>query len=422
MSTQADMGAKALAAKDYTSAISHYTNALKTSKSPIWLIQRSIAYHRAGNYALALLDAEAGVLGARLRARRELIASAQMRRAIALYSLGRLGDSRLVLTWVRRLNEKEKSLGVWQLKVANEYEKLPEDAEGRKVSVHEIPDEATLPETNTTEAEEVTVVKGNVKKPEPATSQASQAPVPAHTPKEKIRHEWYQSSNKVTITIFAKGISKELAEVTINSDSVSFSVMLYNLLELGANSAQVEVHFPIGSNSNYNFSIEHLYDQISPSESAFSITPNKLEITLHKNNTLKWPALEGASQVSSPLSKESKDLSTSASLSITANKPPTYPTSSKHGPKNWDALARSALAAESTDQEKLANDDDEEGDPLHGFFKKLYKDADPDTKRAMMKSYTESNGTALSTNWEDVGKKKVETNPPEGLEAKTWEK
>lgn len=59
---------------------------------------------------------------------------------------------------------------------------------------------------------------------------------------------------------------------------------------------------------------------------------------------------------------------------------------------------------------------------MHGFFKKLYKDADPDTKRAMMKSYTESNGTALSTNWADVKKKPVETNPPEGVEAKSWGK
>jgi suppressor of G2 allele of SKP1 len=191
---------------------------------------------------------------------------------------------------------------------------------------------------------------------------------------------------------------------------------------LSANSAQVEVHFPIGSNSSYSFSLDHLYDQINPSKSAFSITPNKLEITLHKTSGFKWPALERATVVSAPLLKDSNVLSTPTSLSTTANKPPTYPTSSRHGPKNWDALASSALAAESTGQEKLAEDDDEEGDPLHGFFKKLYKDADPDTKRAMMKSYTESNGTALSTNWEDVQKKTVETNPPEGLEAKSWEK
>lgn len=41
-------------------------------------------------------------------------------------------------------------------------------------------------------------------------------------------------------------------------------------------------------------------------------------------------------------------------------------------------------------------------------------------RRAMMKSFTESNGTSLSTNWDEVGKGKVETVPPEGVEAKKW--
>ncbi len=38
----------------------------------------------------------------------------------------------------------------------------------------------------------------------------------------------------------------------------------------------------------------------------------------------------------------------------------------------------------------------------------------------MMKSYQESGGTVLSTNWEDVGKKKVEVSPPDGMIAKKW--
>jgi suppressor of G2 allele of SKP1 len=38
----------------------------------------------------------------------------------------------------------------------------------------------------------------------------------------------------------------------------------------------------------------------------------------------------------------------------------------------------------------------------------------------MMKSYQESNGTALSTNWDEVKKETVKTQPPEGLEAKKW--
>ena len=46
------------------------------------------------------------------------------------------------------------------------------------------------------------------------------------------------------------------------------------------------------------------------------------------------------------------------------------------------------------------------------MFQDLYKDADDDQRRAMMKSFVESNGTVLSTDWTDVGKKFVEPQDP----------
>lgn len=60
---------------------------------------------------------------------------------------------------------------------------------------------------------------------------------------------------------------------------------------------------------------------------------------------------------------------------------------------------------------KEADSDEEGGDGVDSFFKKLYAGADPDTRRAMMKSYVESQGTSLSTNWGEVSQGKVEPKP-----------
>jgi suppressor of G2 allele of SKP1 len=173
-----------------------------------------------------------------------------------------------------------------------------------------------------------------------------------------------------------------------------------------ANMPQLDVSFPIAAfNSTYDYTVTPLFSKIDKSKSTFRITPHKIEIVLHKSMPgLKWSSLEGTAPIESSTVAEP-----APKIPDEVLKAPAYPTSSRSGPKDWDAV--------------VVDEDDKEdgGEEIDSFFKKLYKDADPDTKRAMMKSYQESNGTALSTSWSDVGSKKVETVPPEGLEAKKWE-
>jgi len=53
----------------------------------------------------------------------------------------------------------------------------------------------------------------------------------------------------------------------------------------------------------------------------------------------------------------------------------------------------------------FAKDPNAGGDrALNEMFQKLYADATDDQRKAMIKSYQESNGTALSTDWNDVSK------------------
>lgn len=66
-----------------------------------------------------------------------------------------------------------------------------------------------------------------------------------------------------------------------------------------------------------------------------------------------------------------------------------YPTSAKNK-VDWDRLAQEA------DKEK------EDSSDINSLFKQLYKDATDEQRQAMIKSYQESGGTALSTDWGDV--------------------
>ncbi len=68
----------------------------------------------------------------------------------------------------------------------------------------------------------------------------------------------------------------------------------------------------------------------------------------------------------------------------------------KKEPKNWDKIVK-----------QLEAEDKEEEKSIDNVFQKLYSSADDDTRRAMQKSFYESNGTTLSMDWKSVGKKFV---------------
>lgn len=58
---------------------------------------------------------------------------------------------------------------------------------------------------------------------------------------------------------------------------------------------------------------------------------------------------------------------------------------------------------------------------LQALFQKIYGDSTDEVRKAMNKSYFESGGTVLSTNWKEVGEQKVDIKPPDGTEFKKWD-
>lgn len=204
--------------------------------------------------------------------------------------------------------------------------------------------------------------------------------------KPKIRHEWFQTATHVTVEVFVKGRKKDQVKVQLQPRSV-------------------EVVIGLDTGSEYQLNLD-LADEITPTESKFEVLSTKIEIKMKKARTVKWEALEGQAG------------SVKAWDSVVDQSGPSahaYPSSSRHAAKtgrDWDKLAKESGADE---EEKL------EGDAaLNKVFAGIYKNASDEQRKAMMKSFQESGGTVLSTNWEEVGKGEVKGSPPNGMEMKKW--
>lgn len=53
-------------------------------------------------------------------------------------------------------------------------------------------------------------------------------------------------------------------------------------------------------------------------------------------------------------------------------------------------------------------EEEEKNEPKNDIFQELYASCDENARRAMIKSFTESKGTVLSMNWNEVGKDRVQ--------------
>ncbi|KAM6586760.1 hypothetical protein CsatA_009365 [Cannabis sativa] len=203
--------------------------------------------------------------------------------------------------------------------------------------------------------------------------------------KPKYRHEHYQKPEEVVVTIFAKGVPAKNVSVDFGEQILSVSI-------------------DVPGEDAYHLQTR-LFGKIIPEKCRYDVLSTKVEIRLAKAEAIQWASLE--------FSKDSavhQRVKPSSSVAITER--PTYPSSKSK--VDWDKLE-----AEMKKQEK---DEKLDGDAaLNKFFRDIYQDADEDTRRAMSKSFVESHGTVLSTNWKEVGSKKVEGSPPDGMELKKWE-
>ncbi|XP_047223808.1 protein SGT1 homolog isoform X1 [Girardinichthys multiradiatus] len=208
-------------------------------------------------------------------------------------------------------------------------------------------------------------------------SQTQNSSVTSQTPAAPpMKHDWYQTESQVIVTVMAKNVPKDGVCVNFTERELSAKIQMAS-----------------GEDCNLHF---HLLHPIVPQQSSFKILTTKVEIKMKKTDAIRWEKLEGEGQESN----------------IKHFNPNQYPTSSHYTCK-WDKMALDI--SEEEKNEKL------EGDAaLNKLFQQIYSDGTDDIRRAMNKSFMESGGTVLSTNWGDVGMRKVDMKPPDDVEFKKY--
>lgn len=194
-----------------------------------------------------------------------------------------------------------------------------------------------------------------------------------------IKYEWYQTESSVTVCILVKNLGQDDLKIETEENKLTVESKDQEKIKI-----------------NFHFNLSH---RIEPKDTQIKYLSTKVEIKLKKSEGNHWSALElNAEQLAARKAQSNK---------------PQYPSSSKN-PKNWDKIV--ADATEEEKNEKL------EGDAaLNNLFQQIYSSGSDETRRAMNKSFMESGGTVLSTNWKDVGEKKVDIKPPDGMEWKKWD-
>ncbi|KAF3771391.1 SGS-domain-containing protein [Cryphonectria parasitica EP155] len=458
----AETGMAAAQAHKWDEAITNLNKAIDQSKSPQWLLSRSQAFMETGNLDKALRDADFAYCTAAERgndkSRKQMI-DAQHRRSVIYFRKKLYANADACASWSQQLakgvavkaadktadNTDDKGfyhitaadieprrdtapgqgqhdggagrfaqvsslLGgskgssgpyeqewartqSWRTTIIRFLEALPAEDPARRVTAKPVPAKPSLEEE---EGE-------YVQKPDPEIEAAKASPAEVRSKPElsngPFRSQMYQSDASITISLFMKFASKE--------DTAKVQVELQpNLITVTG----------VPREPSTAYIVPHA--AINPAKSTYRVATMKIEFNLAKAQPGKWPSF-GREELSQPgpstLPQADETAihttlgsNTAAAQASTPKEPPkpkapVYPTSAKGGPKDWDHIS--------------ADDDEKDVD---AFFKQLYKDATPDQQRAMMKSFQESNGTTLSTDWATVSKETVKTNPPEGVVAKKW--
>ncbi|KAM7436220.1 Suppressor of G2 allele of SKP1 [Porites harrisoni] len=400
-------GNEAFVDDDFEVAIKKYTEALELNAYDAeTYLKRAAAYMKLSNNQAAAADASSAV------SLQPQNCKAHLRKGIALFHLNDFLAAKQVFLDALQLDKENKELKMWIRKCDAELDLAEKETKLGPASAQEVVfGVATedLPATQKT-TNQTANSQGAVNGEQPVSagadsttssvadtsaavstatseSQSRQEQPQAKVGPPKPRYDWYQTETHVVITIMIKNTKQENVKVEFGEKTLSTTVKL-----------------PSGSDFSLELDLAHA---IVPAQCKTKIMTTKIELKMKKAEGIRWSSLEGEDEVKAkPIPKQEK----SQSDISTVHK---YP-SSRHVGKDWDKLA--AQIAKDEKEEKL------EGEAaLNQLFQQIYGDGSEEVRRAMNKSFVESGGTVLSTNWDEVKRGHVDCKPPDGMEWKKWD-
>eukprot|EP00897_Mesotaenium_endlicherianum_P000550 jgi/Mesen1/10496/ME000083S09999 len=351
--------------EDYEAAVDSYTRAIEAEPDNSSLYERrAAAYTKLENFTDAIVDANKAIQ------LQPSSAKAYLRKGIACFSLEEYQTARAAFQAGATLEPTNSSFKTWLRKCEAE---LSDEIEARASLEEQPATPLQQPPSSDTARDTTPLLSFQVSEVSTETTNTSSLPPPP----PKYRHEWYQSSTNVVVSVLAKGINAEDLQVEFGEQILSVVIKQ-------------------SSGEPYVLQLR-LFGKINAAESNYTLLKTKVELRMPKAESIQWTGLDYGM-------RKGVDQPINVSDARLANVKTKYP-SSKNKEVDWDKLE--AKMKEEEKDEKL------EGDAaLNRLFQNIYKDADEDTRRAMNKSFVESSGTVLSTNWKEVKEKTVEGRPP----------
>jgi len=205
----------------------------------------------------------------------------------------------------------------------------------------------------------------------------------AQPKKPKVKIDWCQSDKLITLTLFIKGMKTEDVDIKCESKKIICNMTL-----------------PDGEKWDKEW---FLWGTIKNKKMRMSVNKVKVEVVVPKKKRADWESLQDKEHETEEESVQRRGNVFTEAIHQKDKRTVQY----------WNDLDKEMFKEE--DEEKVPGQD-----ALDKLFKQIYRDATPEKRRAMMKSYQTSGGTVLSTDWGEVSKTDYEKNisPPDGMEVR----